>query len=526
MLKMTTRINSQKLKVIIKEQNWDELLQNVKPRHFVGQESETMPDASILAQMCRVLVSENAPDAIVILCLKCLGNSCLDSYKYKRHTIENVEPVRYGKDLYNELVENDLCKRGENCDYPHDSHFPYDGVVEWTVDCIKIRGKSVFRLLDNELDILRLSIQFLCNLFTYACPDVTSADNDILRYLNCDNNLQQAILSCMQSDHRPLANAACIYVHNALNKLSHSYFTLEKRDLGLQLLKPAKEDFTSAKDALLLLLRQPNVFEDTYDSAAVSEKLDLLEIIHNEIWKSWQSDLNTVLTKDQAEFLALTFCKKSDLILKTADTYVNSIDPTEIILILNILGLLTAQNMISENVRCLLINCKYLLMSLHMMGKEADNYFTPITNLSKVAPNAQNRAVNICSSTNGTEATGTTAANCDPQEHPAYGFKAGLTQVIANVVHKNKMCQDLFREIDGIPLLLDCCNIDARNPLILQWTILALRNLCEGNPENQEIIRSCEKTGVPDNPALQEMGLTLHEDADGKSIRIAPLRRN
>lgn len=113
-----------------------------------------------------------------------------------------------------------------------------------------------------------------------------------------------------------------------------------------------------------------------------------------------------------------------------------------------------------------------------------------------------------------------------------------------------------FREIDGIPLLLDCCNIDARNPrkcnwillffsfffllsfvfvrfsidnfyaVILQWTILALRNLCEGNPENQEIIGNCEKTGVPNNPALQEMGLTLHEDADGQSIRIVPLRRN
>jgi len=68
--------------------------------------------------------------------------------------------------------------------------------------------------------------------------------------------------------------------------------------------------------------------------------------------------------------------------------------------------------------------------------------------------------------------------------------------------------------------------IDNFCAVILQWTILALRNLCEGNPENQEIIRNCEKTGVHDNPTLQEMGLTLHEDADGKSIHIAPLRRN
>lgn len=164
--------------------------------------------------------------------------------------------------------------------------------------------------------------------------------------------------SCTQSDHRLLASAACIYVHNALKNLCHSYFTMDEKDLWLQLLKPAKEGFTSATDALLLLLHRSNVLEDVYDSITISEKLDLLEIIYNEIWESWQSDLNTVLTKDQAEFLALTFCKKSDLILKTVDTYVNNVDPTEVILILNILGLLTTQCKISENARCLVINCK------------------------------------------------------------------------------------------------------------------------------------------------------------------------
>lgn len=81
---------------------------------------------------------------------------------------------------------------------------------------------------------------------------------------------------------------------------------------------------------------------------------------------------------------------------------------------------------------------------------EADNYFTPITNLSKVAPNAQKRTVNKCSKTNSMEASGAsgaTAANRDPQEHPAYGFKAGLIRVIANMMHKNKMCQDLVGAI-------------------------------------------------------------------------------
>ncbi|KAL0126524.1 hypothetical protein PUN28_005119 [Cardiocondyla obscurior] len=517
-----TEINSHILQTILNEKDWDQLLENVKPKDFVKQESGTMPDARILAQMCRVLVSDATPEKIRILCLKCLGNSCFDSYKYERHETENVNSVKYNENLYNDLVESNLCMRKKNCNYPHYSHFPYDGAIDWTIDYIKFHGEAVESLSSNELDILRLSIQFLSNLFTYACSDLMSAD--VLKYLNRDD-LKQSILNCIQSDHKFLTSASCIYVHNALKNLCESYFAMNEKNLCLQLLKPLKEGFKSARDALFLLLHQPNVFKDVYSNITMSEKLDLLEIIYNEIWESWQTDLKAVLTKDQAEFLALTFCKKSDLILKTVDTYVNSVDPKEIILILNILGLFTTQCEISENARSLLINCKYLLMSLQMMGKEADNYFTPITSLSQVAPNVQSKAANMSSANDFKESKATTA-KCVPEEHPAYGFKAGLIRLIANMVHKNKMCQDLFREIDGIPLLLDCCNIDARNPLILQWTILALRNLCEENLENQKIIKNCEKTGVPDNPALQEMGLTLHEDADGKSIRIAPLRRN
>ena len=31
------------------------------------------------------------------------------------------------------------------------------------------------------------------------------------------------------------------------------------------------------------------------------------------------------------------------------------------------------------------------------------------------------------------------------------------------------------RDIDGIPLLLDCTPIDANNPIMTQWVIFALR---------------------------------------------------
>ncbi|KPJ17465.1 Ataxin-10 [Papilio machaon] len=81
------------------------------------------------------------------------------------------------------------------------------------------------------------------------------------------------------------------------------------------------------------------------------------------------------------------------------------------------------------------------------------------------------------------------------------------------------------RELEVIPVLLDCCNIDARNPLIMQWVIFAVRNLCENCPENQEVISRMTLQGPVDNELLKEMGLTLQTDSQGNTIKVAPLQR-
>lgn len=44
-------------------------------------------------------------------------------------------------------------------------------------------------------------------------------------------------------------------------------------------------------------------------------------------------------------------------------------------------------------------------------------------------------------------------------------------------------------------------------PVIKEWSILAIRNLCEDNDENQEMIRNLTKVGDAENPLLKEFGL-------------------
>ncbi|XP_069362243.1 uncharacterized protein [Maniola hyperantus] len=112
------------------------------------------------------------------------------------------------------------------------------------------------------------------------------------------------------------------------------------------------------------------------------------------------------------------------------------------------------------------------------------------------------------------------------ERHVAFGFKASLVRTLANLCWKNQENKRQMRELEVIPILLDCCNIDARNPLIMQWVIFAVRNLCENCPENQEVISKMTLQGPIDNELLQEMGLTLNTDTQGNSIRVVPLPRN
>lgn len=54
--------------------------------------------------------------------------------------------------------------------------------------------------------------------------------------------------------------------------------------------------------------------------------------------------------------------------------------------------------------------------------------------------------------------------------------------------------------------------------VIMQWVVLAIRNLCENNLENQALIASMTRKGTVDSSVLLEMGLTLHASDESKII--------
>ena len=59
------------------------------------------------------------------------------------------------------------------------------------------------------------------------------------------------------------------------------------------------------------------------------------------------------------------------------------------------------------------------------------------------------------------------------------------------------------RELGGITLILESSQFDARNPGIKEASIYAVRNLLEGNLENQEVIKNLEYKGEAENQEMQ-----------------------
>ena len=91
-----------------------------------------------------------------------------------------------------------------------------------------------------------------------------------------------------------------------------------------------------------------------------------------------------------------------------------------------------------------------------------------------------------------------------------------MVKLIAMLVCIHKPLQEFTRKIDGIAIILECCNIDDLNPFIKEWSVVCIRHLCDGNHENQEYIRSMKLQQTVQTTELSEMGLVVNLDQNNK----------
>eukprot|EP00761_Pharyngomonas_kirbyi_P003468 gb/GECH01003472.1/.p1 GENE.gb/GECH01003472.1/~~gb/GECH01003472.1/.p1 ORF type:complete len:270 (+),score=78.29 gb/GECH01003472.1/:1-810(+) len=100
--------------------------------------------------------------------------------------------------------------------------------------------------------------------------------------------------------------------------------------------------------------------------------------------------------------------------------------------------------------------------------------------------------------------------------HNFVGYRTNLVRVIGNLSYENRTIQDDVRKSDGIPLILNSCNIDDLNPYQKEWSVVAIRNLLQDNPDNQNAVAELQFQAVSSDSLsqLQQMGFETELESE------------
>lgn len=90
-------------------------------------------------------------------------------------------------------------------------------------------------------------------------------------------------------------------------------------------------------------------------------------------------------------------------------------------------------------------------------------------------------------------------------------LKRDLVRLVGVLCHRDKTFQDRIRICRGIPVIMNMCVVDERNPYLREHAILTLRNLLDGNMENQYEVNSIQPSGYWDEAGVlhEKVGATL-----------------
>ncbi|XP_054780227.1 uncharacterized protein LOC129287957 isoform X2 [Prosopis cineraria] len=100
------------------------------------------------------------------------------------------------------------------------------------------------------------------------------------------------------------------------------------------------------------------------------------------------------------------------------------------------------------------------------------------------------------------------------------GFRRDIVALVGNCVYRRKHAQDEVRKKNGIMLLLQQCVTDDDNPFLREWGIWSVRNMLEGNEENQRVVAELEVQGSVDLPQISALGLRVEVDQKTRRAKL------
>lgn len=112
------------------------------------------------------------------------------------------------------------------------------------------------------------------------------------------------------------------------------------------------------------------------------------------------------------------------------------------------------------------------------------------------------------------------AGSSSSKQCPYKGFRRDIVAILGNCAYRRKHVQDEIKEKNGILLLLQQCVLDEDNPFLREWGIWSVRNLLEGNAENQRVVADLEIQGSVDVPELGGLGLRVEVDPQTRRAKL------
>ncbi|XP_072376624.1 ataxin-10 isoform X1 [Diabrotica undecimpunctata] len=334
----------------------------------------------------------------------------------------------------------------------------------------------VGKLYEHHL-CLKIILQFLINL--------VSSNSEVTRKVHA--NFSDVFSKIIE-------NKWCVYESAAL--IYNSALVVPPDEISIKCMFQLDEKSNEIEYVLFFFEKyiSYNICWELYNSFEIRHKIIILETLRYQQIKKIQY----FLPDSGIDTIVSGFLKSPDIFFKISTDTAQQ----EVRIVSLLLSIISSCSSIDEYIvklqqnKNILVTAAALLINFHKLGKEGDNMFKPIQKLSY--------------------------SQGDETENPVFGLKADLIQLIGNLCWKNNEMQNLAREAEIIPVILDCCNMDANNPFIIQWCIFAIRNFCENNPENQKFIAGLHKRGTVSSSVLESFGVTLHGDGDSE-LKIVPL---
>lgn len=110
-----------------------------------------------------------------------------------------------------------------------------------------------------------------------------------------------------------------------------------------------------------------------------------------------------------------------------------------------------------------------------------------------------------------------------PAVAPYPGYRADLLAVLGNLAHGHRASQDAIAERGGLELILSQSHFSPTEPVVREWALWAVRNLCTGNAEVQERVRGLRLQTAVQDQALQQRNQQVELDQLTGKLKLVDL---